>query len=170
MPQITQLDNDPTPNNNDLLVTVDMAAGTTKNISRDQFFTGAPLPADTVDSQAIADGAIAESGTNSAGRFTKFHDGTMICTGAVESKNYSFNDQTVGNLMRGARIAQAFPTGFIAAPSLTMTPHRIGGSNELYFMAQGNTPRPGSFDWTAIAGSTTARDIGFTWTAIGRWK
>lgn len=54
MPQITQLDNDPTPNNNDLLVTVDVGAGTTKNISREQFFTGAPLPADTVDSQAIA--------------------------------------------------------------------------------------------------------------------
>lgn len=96
MPQITQLDNDPTPNSNDLLVTVDMAAGTTKNISRQQFFTGAPLPANTVNGQAIADGSVT---TGKLG-FSIAYTGGSLSTG---SNTVSFTPPYSGLLKVEAR-------------------------------------------------------------------
>jgi len=55
MPKIPDYTGLTTPDNNDLLVIEDSVAGSTKNITREDFLSGAPLPADTVDTQAILD-------------------------------------------------------------------------------------------------------------------
>ena len=46
------------PEANDEIAIVDASAATTKKITREDFLKGADLPADTVDTQAIADGAV----------------------------------------------------------------------------------------------------------------
>lgn len=145
MPQITQLDNDTTPNNNDLLVTVDMAAGTTKNISREQFFTGAPLPANTVNGQAIADGAVTASKTTGIwweeiGRTTLSSvAGTMSvaglpyrkylkvlisahATGGTVSLDITLNGATSGYARRRSENGAAEATVASAAQFFTYTP------------------------------------------------
>jgi hypothetical protein len=46
------------PTDNDLLVIEDMTSSSTKKITRGNFLSGTPLPANTVNTQAVADGAI----------------------------------------------------------------------------------------------------------------
>lgn len=46
------------PNNNDKLVIEDSVSSSTKHITRDDFLTGTPLPANTIDTQAIATSAV----------------------------------------------------------------------------------------------------------------
>ena len=86
MPTISQLASDTVPNDNDLLVTVDVAAGTTKNITREDFFTGAPLPAGSVDEQALTDSGWvsvpATSGYTSALQVRKL-GGVIYIRGAI---------------------------------------------------------------------------------------
>ena len=58
MPKISQLTALTVPDSGDELAIVDSSASTTKKITRTNLLKGAPLPADTVDTQAIADGAV----------------------------------------------------------------------------------------------------------------
>lgn len=58
MPKISQLAALTTPDSGDELPIVDVSTSTTKKITRTNLLKGAPLPADTVDTQAIDDGAV----------------------------------------------------------------------------------------------------------------
>ena len=58
MPKISQLTALTVPDSGDELPIVDVSASTTKKITREDLLAGAPLPADTVDTQAIYDGAV----------------------------------------------------------------------------------------------------------------
>lgn len=58
MPKISQLTALTVPDSGDELPIVDSSASTTKKITRTNLLKGAPLPADTVDTQAIDDGAV----------------------------------------------------------------------------------------------------------------
>lgn len=58
MPKIPEYDALTTPSNNDQLVIEDSVAANTKNITREDFLAGTPLPANTVDTQAVEDDAI----------------------------------------------------------------------------------------------------------------
>lgn len=55
MPKIGDYPALTTPDDNDQLVIEDNIAGSTKNITREDFFKGSPLPADTVDTQSMQD-------------------------------------------------------------------------------------------------------------------
>ncbi len=61
MPKIPDYPALTTPNNNDQLVIEDSVAGSTKSITREDFLAGSPLPADTVDTQAIENDAVTAS-------------------------------------------------------------------------------------------------------------
>lgn len=59
MPQFQDYPSKTTPSNSDILLIADSAASNaTKKISRNDYLAGAPLPADTVDSQAIEAGEV----------------------------------------------------------------------------------------------------------------
>lgn len=58
MPRISDLTSYTAPSNSDLLAIVDMAGAVTKKITRADLLKGTALPADTVDTQAIADEAV----------------------------------------------------------------------------------------------------------------
>lgn len=60
MPKIPEYPNLAAPNNNDMLVIEDSLAANTKNITREDFLSGTPLPANTVDTQAIADFSVTQ--------------------------------------------------------------------------------------------------------------
>lgn len=58
MPRFADYPSSTAPNNGDLLVIKDVVSNTTKNITRENILKGTPLPADTVDTQAIGDGEV----------------------------------------------------------------------------------------------------------------
>lgn len=58
MPKISQLSALTVPDSGDELPIVDVSTSTTKKITRTNLLKGAPLPADTVDTQAIDDGSV----------------------------------------------------------------------------------------------------------------
>lgn len=58
MPKISELPAETTPANDDPLAIVDNAGAITKKITREDLFKGTPLPADTVDEQAIEDESV----------------------------------------------------------------------------------------------------------------
>lgn len=58
MPKIPAYPSLTTPSNNDQLIIEDSVASSTKQITRANFLSGTPLPADTVDTQAIDDLAV----------------------------------------------------------------------------------------------------------------
>ena len=70
MPKISQLSALTTPDSGDELPIVDVSASTTKKITRANLLAGAPLPADTVDTQAIDDGAVTAPKTNFGGDYS----------------------------------------------------------------------------------------------------
>jgi hypothetical protein len=58
LPKITEYPELSAPNDNDLLVIEDLTAGNTKRITRENLLSGAPLPVDSVDAQAVQDNTI----------------------------------------------------------------------------------------------------------------
>lgn len=58
MPRISNLTSLSTPSDSDEIAIVDTSASVTKKITRGDLLSGAPLPADTVDTQAIENDAV----------------------------------------------------------------------------------------------------------------
>ena len=58
MPKINQLNSKTVPSNNDEFPFHDPNSGTTRKITRGDLIGGAPLPANSVDTQAIADESV----------------------------------------------------------------------------------------------------------------
>ena len=67
MPKISQLTALTVPDSGDELPIVDSSASTTKKITRTNLLKGAPLPADTVDTQVIDDGSVTAPKINFGG-------------------------------------------------------------------------------------------------------
>ena len=70
MPKISQLSALTVPDPGDELAIVDSSASTTKKITRTNLLKGAPLPADTVDTQAIDDDAVTAPKTDFGGDYS----------------------------------------------------------------------------------------------------
>ena len=66
MAKITQYPAKTVPSNNDEFVLHDTASGSTKKMTRGDLIGGAPLPANSVDGQAIADGSVTPAKFNLA--------------------------------------------------------------------------------------------------------
>ena len=165
--------------NDDLFVIEDVAAGNTKHVTRENLLSSAPLPADTVDEQAIQNDAVTlnkiadfESGSDANGNFTKFPDGTMICRGYVEVDDFEFTTQEIGGWNRGSNQSQSFPQNFLSGttPQVTMTTVRRDGNNEFYFPVHRIRPADTGFTWNLLAATSTTRDVAIDWIAVGRWK
>lgn len=157
MPKITEYDSLTTPNNNDLLVIEDTVASNTKNITREAFLTGTPLPADTVDTQSIQDEAI----TN-----------TKIDTNTITQDRFS---SSAGEINASWVSYTPTLTGFTGTPTINYAKYKKIGTQvtiSMYVSGTSNStaktfsiPFPSSSSSAATSMSinqhTSANPIGF---------
>ena len=97
MPRISSLPALTQPEANDEIAIVDASAATTKKITRADFLKGAALPADTVDTQAIADGAVTAGKTSFGGDYstTEVNTGFKWIDGkTIYKRTFSFDRGT----------------------------------------------------------------------------
>ncbi|MGF6594353.1 phage tail protein [Pseudomonas sp. 2835] len=112
-------------------------------------------------SGGVSTGAIIERGSNASGRYTKFADGTMICSATLNfSQAVTFAQD---GLFIGATPTFGFPAAFIAPPQFTFSAR-----------AQTVFTQPNAVTATTYQGlvmSMTSRTItaDFVMTAQGRW-
>lgn len=112
---------------------------------------------------------IIESGSNADGEYTKFADGTMICSYTLPSAAYAVTT-TSGNIYRtaAAQPERAYPASFITPPKCNIW--ISGGTNVRWICAETaatSTTWPGYYILGAGSSSTNST-IDFL--AIGRWK
>ena len=95
MAKINQYPAKTVPSNNDEFVLHDPASGSTKKMTRGDLIGGAPLPANSVNGQAIADGSVTSSKLSisknvDANGWTVYNYGTF----KKYAKNYQINTST----------------------------------------------------------------------------
>lgn len=128
--------------------------------------TGIDTPAlDAVTSLKLGGDNVVESGSNANGSYTKFADGTMICTASLE--------MAILAASTGAGTTWTYPTVFFEAPSVAVTAAVSSGSagNPSYInMAFRNLPGVSS----VVLDARNYGVVNFTplpqCQAIGRWK
>ena len=67
-------------------------------------------------SSGVPTGAIIEQGSNANGRYIKYADGTMICTGAI-TLNLTITTATGSVFVSTAAATVTYPTTFAATPT-----------------------------------------------------
>lgn len=87
MPKISQLPSSTVPSNSDYFPIVDNAGTITEKITRGDFFTGSPLPANTVDTQAISNNAVTTG---------KMNNGAVTAAKTAFGGNYSTSEVDTG--------------------------------------------------------------------------
>ena len=112
---------------------------------------------------------IIESGSNANGEYTKFTDGTMICSYTLPSAAYAVTTPS-GSVYRTASIqpARAYPASFITTPKCNSW--ISGGGGGRWICAETNatsTTWPSYYILGSVSSSTNS-PIDFL--AIGRWK
>jgi hypothetical protein len=109
----------------------------------------------------VPSGAVIESGTGSDGQYTRFADGTLICTSLPFTADV---DVAIGALFKSTIQAWNFPSSFISAPVVS-----AGGVDDVsnVWVTAGQADALGcsaaAFAHTSATGST------FMLNAIGRW-
>lgn len=117
------------------------------------------------DFSAGAVAGIVSSGSNSNGNWTKFADGTMICTGAVVRTVPMTSSLSTGFFYGSYTVD--FPATFATAPVVNHT--QFAAARLLFSAGHPNTTTAQAFAYVVGAiNETLAMNIGFT--AIGRWK
>ena len=118
MPRISDLTSMSAPNNNDLLAIVDMAGAVTKKITRADLLKGTALPADTVTTPAIVDGAV--TGAKIATyRVARQNDTTNVTENTAKILT-GWGWVAVGGLGTGIEIV-TFSSAFTTLPIVTLT-------------------------------------------------
>ena len=111
---------------------------------------------------------IAESGSNTNGRYVKFDDGTMIC---ITQRTLSSYNITVpeGGLLRGNMVNVVYPAVFVGLPSFKVIIENrsyvweTSGANPDNFMDRAR--------FTLVSTrEVTGADIKIVVSTIGRWK
>ena len=109
---------------------------------------------------------IVESGSNTNGSWTKWADGTMICTGTVSGSSTMYDYWSQFKRTQ-EDITVSFPVEFINAPLVFITPYyRSGLITVLLGVARTN-----NFTFTGLkAIGNSAGSYSFSYQAIGKWK
>ena len=112
---------------------------------------------------------ITQSGSNSNGRYIKFDDGTMICTGKIVGQNLQFSEHATG-LWRTDYINFAYPQSFVGEyPALSISSTSVGNFG-IWMNSASRSLTQGSYRAFAM-GDQSDRAIGdMYFIAIGRWK
>jgi hypothetical protein len=121
---------------------------------------GGPLANFTAMPQVGGD-PIVESGSNADGEFTRWADGTQICTG-VTGKNIDVTT-LFGPLYRSSPFSVSFAANFVTSPNMQASEK----SSPSVFASGGNTNNSGGSIVLQYADELTGRSA--TYMAIGRW-
>lgn len=107
-----------------------------------------------------------ESGSNTNGRYTKYPDGTMICTNEVTISTVQYTDKQVEGIYGPYQPEYTFPVPFIDVPVIDPC---IEASGYLYIMKKTSSKTSVILrTWSPIA--STQNNVKISYTAIGRWK
>lgn len=115
----------------------------------------------------ILDAMIPESGSNANGQYTKFPDGTMICTKTV-SGTYNFSVafgswwETASSVSLGD-----WPATFVTAPTVIATAVGFYASAEAFNEVTGTSA---GVTFLMRPDKKSNQPVTLTLTAIGRWK
>ncbi|MCI1736292.1 MAG: phage tail protein [Pseudomonas veronii] len=137
--------------------------GTTPALARSGLQLGSAAVADIVG--LTSSGAIMEQGSNANGGYTKFADGTMICTRTVD------NTDTVSSAATGMFIGGTFtwiyPQAFYGAPVFAGS---AKAPNAVSFLCT-NFSSASQASYFNVAAASQASRVYTTWMiAVGRWK
>lgn len=115
-------------------------------------------------SGGVPTGAVIEQGTNANGTYTRFADGTLICT-------HSLNGTTAGRTSYGTGLYQGpydtwtYPTSFVDIPNIIGT---SGDSGYIGLLSPGVTTLT-SAQLKSISPSATVTNLLLRPVALGRW-
>ena len=113
---------------------------------------------------------IVESGSNSDGEWTRWADGTQICTGTYTTLSNDIADSDIGGLFRTSFTDVVdLPISFIDTDYFTFC-QRTGGDSG--FDYQGSADSTSNFRFISIRGTsgTVSAGVSFQFHAIGRWQ
>ena len=109
----------------------------------------------------VPTGALFETGSNANGSWTRFADGTQICTGAgLSAPNISTAE---GTIFRSADVVWSFPAGFVGAPVVS------GAAEDLQAWLSAGLPGTTSCTVRLKSAVSKASSVGLRLMAQGRW-
>lgn len=143
------------------------SGATTAAGARTNLGLGSAAVADAVG--VVASGAILESSANANGYFTKYADGTMVCTGSFTMPAGAINTQ--------AGVTATYASNFVSTPIVTYSPLAATGTgsqadiglnmyNGLYIAPNATNCAFNSYRYR----TQTDNPVIFNYLAIGRWK
>ncbi|SEU03341.1 hypothetical protein [Pseudomonas graminis] len=114
---------------------------------------------------------IVARGNTATGEWTRFSDGTQICTLAVQTDSMGtyavgalFGSNAAGNL--------SYPAAFLITPKVTATAVKVGGGSvDSCFVSNYQAPTVTAWgSWRALSTNNAAVAAIINLTAVGRWK
>lgn len=134
--------------------------GTLKDPTGNVVATSEGIVGTVSQSGGVPTGAIIETGSNANGEYTKYADGTLICTG-------SSGTVTAASYYIGSSLywTWTFPATFTSTPIVISTSQRASDSIESYTRIGVTSTTQADVSQSNSSGST----IKFIMIAIGRW-
>ena len=111
-------------------------------------------------------GAIIEVGSNTNGDYTKFADGTLICTYVATVTNQAINT-AYGSLFTGSRV-WTFPHAYLVAP--VCKGDAKWGNAAVWSTQSAVSTTTSTFYFIDQSSRATGTSTNLTFSAIGRWK
>lgn len=115
---------------------------------------------------AVGSGAVIETGSNANGTYTKFADGTQICTHVIGGIAPA-NPSSVPNIYRSNSILWTYPAAFVS--NVALSHGEIGGIG-LCWTGLGAVGVSTSSGSVCVYSMTQTGTVTVGLTAIGRWK
>jgi hypothetical protein len=138
-------------------------------LAASNIYTQANVLGTVSQASGVPTGAIIETGTNANGTYTKWADGTMICSAILSLGSIAITTANgsmfVSSSTPGA--AKTYPAAFIAAPRCQITAE--GSSANVFVGTAGggtNSATPLVYFFSPVSSSQT---VSMIFNAIGRW-
>lgn len=121
-----------------------------------------------VDEQLAAK-AIIETGNNANGYYTKFGDGTLICTTSYSTSSVSI-DNSLGSGIYFGTTQWTFPYAFYSSPTVSCSSFKWGTGGAWGGTRGLATPNYVTLMGYDIASRAAGTNVEISAIAIGRWK
>lgn len=133
--------------------------------SWDLSFSRATILGTVSQTSGVPTGAIIERGSNANGEYTKFADGTMICTG--KSSGTVTTSVAGVNVYYNTIASMTFASTFSSVPSLQLSTDRT--TKFFTWAAQQSTPTVSETGVLAVVSGASNGVCGISYVAVGRW-